>query len=230
MRIILLGPPGAGKGTQARRLMERCGAPQIATGDLFREHIKNGTPLGKQVEQTLKDGHLVPDEVTISMMADRLSQPDCKDGFILDGFPRSVAQAKALDAMLEEKGIKLDAVVQIGVDDEQLVARISGRFSCGACNEGYHDVTKKPAKSNCCDNCGAEDQFKRRDDDKPETVRERLNVYYENTAPILPHYESKGLLKTVNGMAEMDDVTEEIQVVLGKKLCPGTPKAPKIAG
>jgi adenylate kinase len=230
MRIILLGPPGAGKGTQARRLMDKYGIAQISTGDLFREHVKNKTELGRQVEDILKAGKLVPDEVTIKMMSERLDQSDCKKGFILDGFPRSKAQAEALDKMLKDKGIKLDGVIQMEVDDNKLVERVSGRFTCGACNEGYHDKFKKPCKEGACDKCGAVDQFKRRADDNAETVRARLVEYHAKTAPILPYYEGKGMLKTVNGMADMDDVTCQIEAVLkGDKGC-DKPSKPKICG
>jgi adenylate kinase len=215
MRIVLLGPPGAGKGTQARRLMDKYGVAQIATGDMFRENIKNGTPIGRQVDEILKAGKLVPDEITIKMMSERLDQPDCRNGFILDGFPRSAAQAEALDKMLASKGLKLDGVVEMQVDDDKLVERISGRFTCGACNEGYHDKFKKPKNDNICDKCGARDQFKRRNDDNAEAVRTRLQVYHTQTAPILPYYRQTGRLKTVNGMADMDTVTAEIEAVLG---------------
>jgi adenylate kinase len=214
MRIVLLGPPGAGKGTQARRLMEKYGVAQVATGDLFREHIKKGTPLGKKVEEIIKAGHLVPDQVTIDMMSERLDQPDCANGFILDGFPRSTAQAEALDNLLTAKGMRLDAVVQMEVDDDKLVERIAGRYTCGACNEGYHDKFKKPASPGICDKCGALEQFRRRPDDKAETVKARLEEYYSKTSPILPYYRAKGLLKTVDGMADMDVVTGEIERVL----------------
>jgi adenylate kinase len=223
MRIVLLGPPGAGKGTQARRLMEKYGVAQIATGDLFRDNVKNGTAIGKQVDDLLKAGKIVPDEITIKMVEQRLEQADCKTGFILDGFPRTIPQAEALDRMLAAKGIKLDAVVQIEVDDDLLIDRISGRFTCGACNEGYHDKFKKPKNDNICDKCGAKDQFKRRNDDKAETVRARLDEYNAKTAPILPYYRQSGRLKTVNGMAEMDEVTAEIEAVLN------LPKAEKSA-
>ena len=213
MRIVLLGPPGAGKGTQARLLMEKHGVVQIAAGDLFRENVKNGTALGKQVESILKEGKLVPDEITIKMIAERLDKPDCKNGFILDGFPRNVAQAEALEKMLDSKGIKLDGVVQMQVDDEKLVERISGRYTC-SCGEGYHDKFKKPAKSGTCDKCGSTDKFTRRADDNEATVRTRLETYHTQTAPILPFYEGRGLLKTVNGMADMEEVTAQLEAVL----------------
>jgi adenylate kinase len=217
MRIILLGPPGAGKGTQARILMEKYGIIQISAGDLFREHIKAGTPLGRQVEATLKEGRLVPDQVTISMIAERLEQPDCKNGFILDGFPRNVAQAEALEAMLQQKGLKLDGVVQMAVDDALLIERISGRFTCSACGEGYHDKFKQPSQENVCDKCGAAGKFSRRADDNEATVRTRLETYHSQTAPILPFYEKRRLLKIVNGMASMDEVTRQIEAVLSDK-------------
>jgi adenylate kinase len=214
MRIILLGPPGAGKGTQARRLMEKYGIAQIATGDLFREHIKNRTPLGQQVEEIINAGKIVPDEITIKMMEARFEKDDCKKGFILDGFPRTIAQADALDTMLQDKKVHLDGVIQMQVDDDLLVERVAGRFTCGVCGEGYHDKFKKPAKADVCDKCGAQNAFKRRADDTPETVRARLEEYYAKTAPILPYYEAKGMLKTVDGMADMDDVTREIVCLL----------------
>jgi adenylate kinase len=215
MRLILLGPPGAGKGTQARILTDKYGIVHIAAGDLFRDNIKNGTPLGKKVEAILKAGTLVPDEITIGMISERLDQPDCKNGFVLDGFPRTVVQAEALEKMLKEKNLKLDAVVQMSVNDEELVDRISGRFTCGDCSEGYHDTFKKPHDPNTCDECGAVDRFVRRPDDNAETVRTRLETYHSQTKPILPFYEKRGMLKTVNGMASMEDVTRQILAVLG---------------
>lgn len=214
MRVILLGPPGAGKGTQARILMEKYGIVQIAAGDLFREAVKAGTPLGRQVEGILKEGKLVPDEITIKMISERLDKPDCKNGFILDGFPRTVAQAEALEKMLKEKGIKLDGVVQMEVDDQKLVERISGRFTCSGCGEGYHDSFKKPAHADSCDKCGAKGKFTRRADDNEKTVRDRLNVYHTQTAPIIPFYENRKILKKINGMEDVNDVTSQIETVL----------------
>jgi adenylate kinase len=230
MRILLLGPPGAGKGTQASILKDRCGIPHIATGDLFRDNIKNKTALGQQVESILKEGKLVPDEITIKMISERLDQPDCKNGWILDGFPRNVAQAEALEKMLKEKGQKLDAVVQMKVDDDKLVERISGRFTCSKCQEGYHDKFKKPHNPDSCDKCGAKDSFTRRPDDNAETVRTRLNVYHAQTKPILPFYEKLKLLKTVDGMASMQEVTAQIMSVLGLKKGPDKQFAPKKGG
>lgn len=231
MRIILLGPPGAGKGTQAKRLAEKYGVIAISTGDLFRARIKDpNDPLGQELKKTLDAGALVPDEVTVKMISDRLDADDCKNGFILDGFPRSVSQAQALENMLKEKGIHLDGVVQIGVDDDKLVERISGRFSCGGCGEGYHDKFKKPHDAHTCDTCGAVDAFTRRSDDNEKTVRDRLNTYHNQTAPILPFYEERGQLKTVDGMADMDDVTRQIEGVLKGEKAKNAPNTPKKFG
>lgn len=230
MRIILLGPPGAGKGTQAQILTGKYGIPHISTGDLFRDNIKNGTALGRQVEDILKAGTLVPDEFTIKMISERLGRPDCQNGFILDGFPRNVAQAEALEKMLDEKGIKLDGLVQIEVDDDKLVERIAGRFTCSCCGEGYHDAFKKPVDAHACDKCHAVDSFTRRADDNEQTLRDRLTVYHTQTAPILPFYESRGMLKTVNGMTGMEDVTCQIEAVLkGGKGC-DKPTPPRMGG
>jgi adenylate kinase len=218
LRMILIGPPGAGKGTQARLLTEKHNVVAISTGDLFRARVKDpDDPLGNEIKQILEAGKLVPDEVTIRMISERLDQPDCQNGFILDGFPRSVAQAEALEEMLKKKGIKLDAVVQMEVDDDKLVERISGRFTCGDCGEGYHDKFKSPHDPSSCDSCGAKDNFTRRSDDNETTVRSRLETYHSQTAPILPFYERLGVLKTVDGMADMPAVTTQIEAVL----CPG---------
>lgn len=229
LRMILLGPPGAGKGTQARILTEKHGVVAISAGDLFRARVKDpNDPLGKQIKEILDSGKLVPDEITIQMIADRLDQPDCKNGFILDGFPRSVKQAEALEAMLQKKGIKLDAVVQMEINDNKLVERIAGRFTCGKCGEGYHDTFKQPAVKTKCDSCGADDSFTRRSDDNADTVRSRLETYHTQTAPILPFYARLGVLKTVDGMADMDDVTKEIEAVLRVEKGCDKPKTPKI--
>ena len=214
MKILLLGPPGAGKGTQARRLMDRYGIVQLSTGDMFREKISSGDELGSKIKSIIDAGQLVPDEITVEMIADRISRDDCQNGFILDGFPRNVAQADALAKMLEDKGMVLDAVIQMEVNDDALVERIVGRFTCSDCGEGYHDKFKCPREDNECDNCGAENTFTRRSDDNEETVRARLQTYHKQTAPILPYYEERGLLKTVDGMTDMDKVTDQITSVL----------------
>ena len=231
MRIILLGPPGAGKGTQASRLSQKYGVPSISTGDLFRARVKDpNDPLGQQIRQILDAGTLVPDEITVKMIEERIDQPDCKNGFILDGFPRSTSQAESLEKMLKDKGLKLDGVVQLGVNDDKLVERISGRFSCSACGEGYHDKFKQPHAPNTCDKCHKTGTFTRRSDDNAETVRDRLHVYHTQTAPILPFYEARGMLKVVDGMASMDEVTSQIESVLeGKKTGP-TANPPKKFG
>lgn len=235
MRIVLLGPPGAGKGTQARRLMEKYDVVQISTGDLFRARVKDpNDPLGQEIKSILESGKLVPDEITIRMISERLEQQDCKNGFILDGFPRSLAQAEALEKMLTEKKIPLDAVIQMEVDDDKLVERISGRFTCGGCGEGYHDTFKQPKHKETCDSCGAEGKFTRRSDDNAETVRSRLETYHSQTAPILPFYQSRGMLRIVDGMADMDAVTAQIESILdapdsGDSCCE-RPPAPRIRG
>ncbi len=213
MNIILLGPPGAGKGTQARILQEKFGLIQIATGDMLREHIKHHTDLGQLAQNYMNQGQLVPDLVVIQMIESRISEPDAKNGFILDGFPRTVAQAEALDKMLGRKKLKLDHVIEMKVDEEELVKRIAGRYTCAACGEGYHDEFKKPHKEGVCDKCGFA-QFTRREDDKAETVRKRLEAFRAQTAPILPYYQSKGVLKTVDGMDEIDIVSKHIDQML----------------
>lgn len=216
MNIILLGPPGCGKGTQAKRLQERYGLVQLSTGDMLRAAVKSGSEIGKKAKAVMDSGALVPDEVIIAMIADRIGQPDCGKGVILDGFPRTIGQAEALDRMLAEKGLKLDRVVELVVDEGALVARIAGRFSCKRCGAGYHDTFQRPKKEGVCDVCGGT-EFLRRDDDKPETVRARLEAYRKQTAPILPYYKAKGMLSQVDGMAPIDEVTRQIEGLLDRR-------------
>jgi adenylate kinase len=214
MNIILLGPPGAGKGTQAQRLEKDCGIVQISTGDMLRARKKAGDALGKELSAIMDAGNLVPDELIIRMLGERIEQPDAARGFILDGFPRTVPQAEALDTLLESKHLKLHAVIELKVDEEELVKRIAGRYSCAKCGAGYHDEFQKPKIEGVCNKCGST-EFIRRADDNPEAVRNRLKVYRDQTAPILPYYKAKGLLQTIDGMAPIDEVYRKITVLLG---------------
>ena len=214
MNLILLGPPGAGKGTQAKRLEDRYGLVQISTGDMLRAEVKSGSELGQRAKTIMERGELVPDALVIAMLGARITEPDAARGFILDGFPRTVPQAEALDIVLAEKSMPLHHVIELQVDDTALVERISGRFTCAKCGEGYHDSFKQPASPGVCDRCGAT-EFTRRADDNAETVASRLEAYHRQTAPLLPYYAAQGTLRVVDGMAAMDEVARQIETVLG---------------
>lgn len=214
MILILLGPPGAGKGTQAARIKEKYGIAHLSTGDMLRGAIAADTDVGKQAKTVMDEGKLVSDDIIIRLVEERTDNPDCANGFLLDGFPRTVAQAEALGELLDRKGLSLNAVVELAVDDEALIERISGRYSCGHCGAGYHDTFQKPKVEGVCDKCGSK-EFKRRSDDTAEAVRTRLTSYHSQTAPLLPYYRDKGLLKTVDGMGGIDEITGEIFKQLG---------------
>ena len=212
MNLILLGPPGAGKGTQAKMLTETFGTPQISTGDILRAAVKEGTPLGKQAQAFMDDGKLVPDEVVIGIVTERLQEPDCNQGFILDGFPRTVAQADALQENLRELGKELDRVIALQVDTEALVERLTGRRTCKSCGRGYHVKFDPPAVEGRCDACGGE--LYQRDDDREETIRKRLEVYERQTAPLIDYYRNAGLLIEVDGMQQIEEVRETLLAAL----------------
>jgi adenylate kinase len=215
MNIVFLGPPGAGKGTQAKILIERYGIPQVSTGDMLREHRAKGTELGKKAQEYMDKGQLVPDEIILGMVKERLSQPDCQKGFILDGFPRTVAQAEALDKLLSEMGKKLDFALALIVPDELLVERLTGRRTCKNCGMMYHIKYKPPKVEGKCDVCGGE--LYQRPDDNEETVRNRLKVYHEQTAPLIEYYKNKGILREIDGSKSIEEITQQIISILEGK-------------
>jgi adenylate kinase len=214
MNVILLGPPGSGKGTQAKRIEQAYGIPQLSTGDMLRAATASGSELGLRVKSIMDSGQLVPDGIIVDMIAERIGRPDCRDGFILDGFPRTLPQALALDRMLGERGLTIDHVIEFAVEEAALVDRLAGRFTCQECGASYHDRDNRPKVDGVCDVCGA-CEFVCRPDDRPETVKARLDVYHRQTAPILPYYRERGVLRRVDGMAEINEVAREIEKFLG---------------
>lgn len=216
MNIILLGPPGAGKGTQASRLQEERGMVQLSTGDMLRAAVKDGTPVGLQAKAVMEAGELVSDEIVSGIIGEALDKLPAETGVIFDGYPRTAAQAESLDDILTGRGRKLDHVIELAVDEDALVERITGRFTCGKCGAGYHDTFKQPKVAGVCDQCGST-EFKRRPDDNEETVRTRMAEYRAKTAPILPIYEARGLLQRVDGMADIDVVNTSIEAILDAK-------------
>ena len=214
MNLILLGPPGSGKGTQAKRLEQTHGIVQLATGDMLRAATDSDTTFGRRIKAIMDSGQLVPDDVIIEMIDRRIVEPDCSRGFILDGFPRTVPQAEALDAMLALHDLKLDHVILLEVDEAALIDRLAGRFTCGTCGASYHDQYNRPRREGICDICGGT-EFIRRADDRPDAVKARLEVYRAQTAPILPYYRDRGILRRIDGMLDIELVTREIANLLG---------------
>ena len=214
MKIIMLGAPGAGKGTQAKKIAEKYSIPHISTGDIFRANIKNGTELGRKAKEYMDQGLLVPDELTCDLVVDRINQEDCANGYILDGFPRTIPQAEALDAALTKMGTSIDFAIDVDVPDSNIVNRMSGRRACVGCGATYHLVFNAPKKEGICDVCG--EKLILRDDDQPETVQKRLTVYHDQTQPLIDYYKNAGVLKTVDGTADMEDVFAAIVNILGE--------------
>jgi adenylate kinase len=213
MKIIMLGAPGAGKGTQAQMIADKYNIPHISTGDIFRANIKNGTELGKKAKEYMDKGLLVPDELTVELLLDRVAQDDCKNGYVLDGFPRTIPQADVLDKELTKLGDHVDYAVNVDVPDENIVRRMSGRRACLKCGATYHIEHIPPKTDGVCDKCGSE--LVQREDDKPETVMNRLKVYHDQTQPLIEYYENKNILKTVDGTKDMKEVFEDITSILG---------------
>ena len=213
MKIIMLGAPGAGKGTQAKMIAEKYGIPHISTGDIFRYNIKNGTELGKEAKKYMDQGLLVPDELTVKILLDRVAQDDCKNGYVLDGFPRTIPEAEVLEEALTKLGDRIDYAINVEVPDENIVKRMGGRRACVNCGATYHIEHVPPKKEGICDNCGSE--LILRDDDKPETVKNRLSVYHKQTQPLIDFYNGKGVLRTVDGTVDMKDVFNAIVAILG---------------
>jgi len=213
MKLVLLGAPGAGKGTQAQVISEKFSIPHISTGDIFRSNIKNGTDMGKKAKEYIDKGLLVPDEVTINIVKDRLKESDCKNGFILDGFPRTIPQAEALDGVLSDLGTSLDFVVNISVSDNEIIERLSGRRVCQKCGKSYHIKYNPPTVGGVCDACAS--KVIQRDDDKEETVMRRIRTYHEQTEPLIDYYGKKGILLTIEGQELIEDTTKEVMKVLG---------------
>lgn len=213
MRLILLGPPGAGKGTQAKLIEQRHKLVQLSTGDMLRAAVQAGSEVGRKAKDIMERGDLVPDEVVIGIISDRIDEPDCANGFILDGFPRTLKQAEALEKLLTAKGMDLNAVIEMKVDDDLLVERIVGRYTCAKCGEGYHDKFRRPQADGICNSCGSE-EFKRRADDNEETLKSRLLAYYKETSPLIGYYTCKGTLTAIDGMGSVETVSEQIEGVL----------------
>ncbi|SOD88842.1 adenylate kinase [Caenispirillum bisanense] len=219
-RIIFMGPPGGGKGTQAQRLEDTFGIKQLSTGDMLRAAVAAGTELGKQAKAVMDAGQLVSDDLMIGLISERVDQPDCANGFILDGFPRTIPQAEALESLMADKGMPLDAVIELRVPDELLVERITGRFACAKCGRGYHDTYQRPKVEGVCDACGST-EFKRRADDNAETVVSRLEAYHRQTAPVLAHFEKTGKVHVVDGTKDIDQVTADLVSILEKSTAAG---------